>query len=82
MIVELILLAELLEKNGISVPATQQQVLVPVVKAVVPRTVVESIQLLAYPEGWDSGNIVVNLGAETLAIYEESERVKKALRGL
>ena len=73
MITELILLAELLERSGSVSPAAQQPI---------PKTFAESLTALAYPEGWDAGKIVVNLTPEAIAIYQESERVKKALRGL
>ena len=35
---------------------------------------------LTYPEGWDADKIVVNLDPAVVAAYQESERVKKALR--
>lgn len=73
MLAELVLIAELLERSkGVS-PAAQQPI---------PKTFAESLQVLAYPEGWDADKIVVNLTPEAIAIYRESERVKKALRGL
>ena len=73
MLAELVLIAELLERSkGVS-PAAQQPI---------PKTFAESLQVLAYPEGWDADKIVVNLTPEAIAIYRESERVKRALRGL
>ena len=73
MIAELVLLAELLERSkGVS-PAAQQPI---------PKTFAESLTTLAYPEGWDNGKIVVDLSPDVITIYQESERVKRALRGL
>jgi len=37
---------------------------------------------LTYPEGWDAQNVTVKLDPAQVEIYKESERVKKALRGL
>ena len=73
MLAELVLIAELLERSGGVSPAAQQPI---------PKTFAESLQTLAYPEGWDAGKIVINLTPEAMTIYRESERVKKALRGL
>jgi len=73
MLAELVLIAELLDRSkGVS-PVTQQPI---------PKTFAESLQALAYPEGWDANKIVINLTPEAMTIYRESERVKKALRGL
>jgi hypothetical protein len=73
MLAELILIAELLERSSGVSPTAQQPI---------PKTFAESLRVLAYPEGWDADKIVVNLTPEAIAIYQESERVKRALRGL
>lgn len=72
MIGELILLAELLQpSDGVS------RVVQPT-----PVGISEAITAAVYPEGWDASKIVVTLDPAGLAIYQESERVKKLLRGM
>jgi len=78
MLAELLLIAELLDRSkGVSL-VTQQ----PVAQQPIPKTFAESLQALAYPAGWDADKIVINLTPEAIAIYHQSERIKKALRGL
>ena len=72
MIGELILLAELLEpSDGVS-------------RVVQPKSVgiAQALTAAVYPEGWDANKIVITLDPKAVEIYQESERVKKALRGL
>ena len=72
MIGELILLAELLEpSDGVSLVVRPKAV-----------GISEALTAAVYPEGWDASKIVVTLDPAAVAIYQESERVKKALRGL
>jgi hypothetical protein len=71
MIVELFLITELL-KQTVGTPNSTS-------KAPSPSF---GESLTAYPEGWDAQKIVVNVTPEQVAIYKESERVKKQLRGL
>ena len=60
-----------------------ETIVIPVVEpAVVGKSFAESLRDLTYPEGWDAQNVVVNLDPAQVEIYKESERVKKALRGL
>jgi len=72
MIGELIMLAELLEpSDGVS------RVVRPT-----PVGISEAITAAVYPVGWDADKIVITLDPAAVEIYQESERVKKALRGL
>lgn len=84
MLLEIILLKELLQTplsgGKFTIPAKRETVVVPVVEPVQGKTVGESLVALTYPEGWDADAIVVNLDPTVVAAYEESERVKKALR--
>jgi len=73
MIVELFLITELL-KQTVGTPNSTS-------KAPSP-SFGESLTALTYPEGWDAQKIVVNIAPKQVAIYKESERVKKQLRGL
>ena len=81
MLLEIILLKELLQTplsgGKFTIPAKRETVVVPVVE---PVTVGKALVDLTYPEGWDANAIVVNLDPTVVAAYEESERVKKALR--
>jgi len=84
MLLEIILLKELLQTplsgGKFTIPAKRETVVVPVVEPVQGKTVGEALVALTYPEGWDADAIVVNLDPTVVAAYEESERVKKALR--
>jgi len=72
MIGELIMLAELLEpSDGVS------RVVRPS-----PVGIGQALTAAVYPEGWDANKIVITLDPKAVEIYQESERVKKALRGL
>ena len=92
MILEIILLRELLQtglsgsKFAIPFRKEKETVIVlpvePKQPAVVGKSFAEALQDLTYPEGWDAQNIVVTLDPKQVEIYQESERVKKALRGL
>ena len=90
MILEFILLSELMETPSgkftiFGRPAKETSIVLPVEPkqpAVVGKSFAESLTALTYPEGWDSQNVVVNLDPAQVEIYKESERVKKALRGL
>jgi len=93
MLLEIILLKELLSTplSGTSGKFTffgkpKETVIVlpvePKQPAVVGKSFAESLTALTYPEGWDAQNVVVNLDPAQVEIYKESERVKKALRGL
>ena len=89
MLLEIILLKELLQTplsggkftNLFGRKTELETVVIPVVE---PPVVVKDFgsQLTDYPEGWDAKNIVVTLDPAQVKIYQESERVKKALRGL
>ena len=88
MLLEIILLKELLSTplSGTSGKFTffgkpkETVIVLPVEPAVVVKDF--GSQLTDYPEGWDAQNVVVNLDPAQVEIYKESERVKKALRGL
>ena len=91
MLLEIILLKELLSTplSGTSGKFTffgkpKETVIVlpvePKQPAVVGKSFAESLRDLTYPEGWNADAIVVNLDPTVVAAYEESERVKKALR--
>jgi len=87
MLLELILLSELLKTPSGKFTSffgrdTEKETLI--VLPVEPKVVVKDFgsQLTDYPEGWDAKNVVVNLDPAQIEIYKESERVKKALRGL
>ena len=83
MLLEIILLKELLQTplsgGKFTIPVQRETVVVPVVEPE-GKTVGEALIDLTYPEGWDADAIVVNLDPTVVAAYEESERVKKALR--
>ena len=87
MLLEIILLKELLQTplsgGKFTIPVQRETVVVPVVEpkpVIQGKTVGEALVALTYPEGWDADAIVVNLDPTVVAAYEESERVKKALR--
>jgi len=90
MILEFILLSELMKTPSgkftiFGRKAEETSIVLPVEPkkpAVVGKSFAESLTALTYPEGWDEQNIVVNITPEEIAIYKESENVKKALRGL
>ena len=98
MIVELILIAELLEGSSVS-PAVQPTTaknggwlsfldtdsVTKVVQdkpVIVGKTFGESLTGLMYPEGWDADKIVLNLDPAAVEAFKQSEETKKALRGL
>jgi len=85
MILEFILLSELMKTPSgkftiFGKPAKETSIVLPVEPKVQGKTVSETLVALTYPEGWDANAIVVNLDPTVVAAYEESERVKKALR--
>jgi len=88
MILEIILLSELLQTPSgkftiFGKPVKETVIVLPVEPkkpAVVGKSFAEALQDLTYPEGWDAEKIVVNLDPSVVAAYQESERVKKALR--
>ena len=88
MLLELILLSELLKtpsgKFTVFGRKPKETVIVLPVEPPAPKGVEvgAALRALTYPEGWDAQNVVVKLAPEQIAIYQESERVKKALRGL
>jgi len=87
MLLEIILLKELLTTplSGTSGITKETVIVLPVEPkqpAVVGKSFAESLRDLTYPEGWDAQNVIVNLDPAQVEIYKESERVKKALRGL
>ena len=89
MLLELILLSELLKTpsgkftNLFGRKTKEETVIVLPVEPPAPKVEVgAALRALTYPEGWDAQNVVVKLAPEQIAIYQESERVKKALRGL
>jgi len=70
MLAELIVIAELLEpSDGVS-------------RVVQPKSISQTLTAAVYPEGWDASKIVITLDPAAVKIYQESERVKRALRGL
>jgi len=84
MIGELIMLAELLEpSNGVRPDLSffrsdnGSRVVQPT-----PVGISEALTAAVYPVGWDADKIVITLDPKAVEIYQESERVKKALRGL
>jgi len=85
MILEFILLSELMKtpsgKFTVFGRKPKETVIVlPVEPKVVGKSFAESLRDLTYPEGWNADAIVVNLDPTVVAAYQESERVKKALR--
>ena len=88
MILEFILLSELMKtpsgKFTIFGKPVKETVIVLPVEPPAPKGVEvgAALRALTYPEGWDAQNVVVNLDPAQVEIYQESERVKKALRGL
>jgi len=88
MILEFILLSELMKtpsgKFTVFGRKPKETVIVlpvePEKPVVVGKSFAESLTALTYPEGWDADAIVVNLDPTVVAAYQESERVKKALR--
>ena len=91
MLLEIILLKELLQTplsggkftNLFGNYAELETIVIPVVEPPPPQVEIgAALRALTYPKGWDAQNIVVNITPEEIAIYKESERVKKALRGL
>jgi len=88
MLLELILLSELLKtpsgKFTVFGRKPKETVIVLPVEPPAPKGVEVGAALVAltYPKGWDAQNVTVDLAPEQIAIYKESERVKKALRGL
>ena len=88
MILEFILLSELMKtpsgKFTVFGRKPKETVIVLPVEPPAPKGVEvgAALRALTYPEGWDAQNVVVKLAPEQIAIYQESERVKKALRGL
>ena len=89
MLLELILLSELLQTPSGKFTIfgrnnAKETVIVLPVEPPAPKGVEVGAALIAltYPEGWDAQNVVVKLDPAQVEIYKESERVKKALRGL
>ena len=88
MLLELILLSELLQTPSgkftiFGRDKAKETVIVLPVEPPAPKVEVgAALRALTYPEGWDAQNVVVNLDPASVEIYKESERVKKALRGL
>jgi len=88
MLLELILLSELLQTPSGKFTifgrnkAKETVIVLPVEPAVPKVEVGAALRALTYPEGWDAQNVVVKLDPKQVEIYQESERVKKALRGL
>jgi len=89
MLLEIILLSELLQTpsgkftNLFGRKTKEETVIVLPVEPPAPKVEVgAALRALTYPEGWDAQNVVVNLDPASVEIYKESERVKKALRGL
>ena len=90
MILEFILLSELMKTpsgkftNLFGRKTKEETVIVLPVEPPAPKGVEVGAALVAltYPEGWDAQNVVVKLDPASVEIYKESERVKKALRGL
>jgi len=77
MIAELIIALGFLRNRSQTVTSTPTQKTPTTIKG---KTFGESLRGLAYPVGWDAEKIVVNLDPQQVALYKESERVKKALR--
>ena len=89
MLLELILLSELLQTPSgkftiFGRDKAKETVIVLPVEPPAPKGVEVGAALIAltYPEGWDAQKVHIPLAPEQIAIYKESERVKKALRGL
>jgi len=88
MILEFILLSELMKtpsgKFTVFGRKPKETVIVLPVEPPAPKGVEvgAALRALTYPEGWDAQNVVVKLDPAQVKIYQESERVKKALRGL
>ena len=87
MLLEIILLSELLQTPSgkftiFGKPAKETVIVLPVEPPAPKVEVGAALRALTYPEGWDAQNVIVKLDPAQVEIYKESERVKKALRGL